>query len=221
MPPNTESSSLQGLRRLKTATISDALDALGLQGGCSDIKPLIPGSRIAGPALTLRYLPAGLSGRTVGEYLHLARPGMVIVIDNAGRRDCTVWGGILSELAKMAGLAGTVISGVSRDADSSIELAYPIFSLGSHMVTGKGRIGLEEINGPVALGTVRVEAEDIVVGDASGVVVVPAARVDEVAALACEIDATEQALLDDVKGGMDLAAARARHRYHLLQSRRP
>ena len=206
--------------KLATATVSDALDALGLAGGCTGLHPLAPGRRIVGPALTLRYLPAGLSGGTVGDFLHLARPGDVVVIDNAGRRDCTTWGGILSELAAAAGLAGTVIYGVSRDADRSLELDYPIFSLGPHMITGKGRIALEEINGPVALGTVRVEAGDIVVADVSGVVVVPRTRAEEVLAIATEIDAAERRVVEDVKAGADLATARARHRYHNLQDRR-
>jgi 4-hydroxy-4-methyl-2-oxoglutarate aldolase len=207
------------LGRLKTAGISDALDALGIVGGCRGLRPLAPGSRIAGPALTLRYLPAGLSGGTVGEFLHLARPGDVVVIDNGGRTDCTVWGGILSELAHAAGIAGTVISGVSRDVDLTIEAGYSLFSLGPHMVTGKGRIALEQINGPVALGAVRVEPGDIVVGDDTGVVVVPASRFNEVLEVATAIDHAEQAVLDDVRKGMSLDAARARHGYHHLQAR--
>ncbi|HEX2114858.1 MAG TPA: RraA family protein [Alphaproteobacteria bacterium] len=207
------------LARLKTATLSDALDSLGIVGGCQGLLPLARGTRIAGPALTLRYLPAGLSGGTVGDYLHLAKQGDVIVIDNAGRTDCTVWGGILSELAHKAGVAGTVIDGVSRDVDRTIELGYPMFSRGAHMVTGKGRIALEQINGPVALGRVRVEPGDIVVGDDSGVVVIPASRFEDVLEKAIAIDEAEQAVLKDVAGGMSLEAARKRHNYHLLQAR--
>jgi regulator of RNase E activity RraA len=205
--------------RLKTATLSDALDALGIVGGCQGLHPLARGTRIVGPALTLRYLPAGLSGGTVGDYLHLAKPGDVIVIDNAGRTDCTVWGGILSELARKAGLAGTVIDGVSRDVDRTVEVGYPMFSRGPHMVTGKGRIALEQINGPVALGRVRVEAGDIVVGDDTGVVVIPASRFEAVVDKALAIEEAEQAVLKDVEGGMSLEAARKRHNYHLLQAR--
>jgi 4-hydroxy-4-methyl-2-oxoglutarate aldolase len=210
---------LARIGHLKTATLSDALDALGIVGGCQRLLPLARGTRIAGPALTLRYLPAGLSGGTVGDYLHLAKPGDVIVIDNAGRTDCTVWGGILSELARRAGLAGTVIDGVSRDVDRTVEVGYPMFSRGPHMVTGKGRIALEQINGPVALGRVRVEPGDIVVGDDSGVIVIPASRFDDVLAKANAIDSAEQAVLKDVAGGMSLEAARQRHNYHLLQAR--
>jgi 4-hydroxy-4-methyl-2-oxoglutarate aldolase len=218
--PGAEPDLVASFRALATATVSDALDALGLAGGCTGLHPLVPGPRIVGPALTLRYLPSGTSGGNVGDFLHLAKPGDVVVIDNAGRRDCTTWGGILSELAKAAGLAGTVIYGVSRDADRSIELGYPIFGLGAHMITGKGRISLEEINGPVALGTVRVEARDIIVADVSGVVVVPRARAAEVLAIATEIDAAERRVVEDVKNGTDLATARAAHRYHHLQDRR-
>ena len=207
------------LSHLKTATLSDALDSLGIVGGCEGLRPLARGTRIAGPALTLRYLPAGVSGGTVGDYLHLAKPGDAIVIDNAGRTDCTVWGGILSELARKAGLAGTVIDGVSRDVDRTVEVGYPMFSRGPHMVTGKGRIALEQINGPVALGRVRVEPGDIVVGDDTGVVIIPSSRLEAVIDRALAIEEAEQAVLKDVEAGMSLEAARQRHNYHLLQAR--
>jgi 4-hydroxy-4-methyl-2-oxoglutarate aldolase len=207
------------LSHLKTATLSDALDSLGIVGGCEGLRPLARGTRIVGPALTLRYLPSGVGGGTVGDYLHLTKPGDVIVIDNAGRTDCTVWGGILSELAHKAGLAGTVIDGVSRDVDRTIEVGYPLFSRGPHMVTGKGRIALEQINGPVALGRVRVEAGDIVVGDDTGVVIIPASRFEAVVDRALAIEEAEQAVLKDVESGMSLEAARQRHNYHLLQAR--
>lgn len=208
------------LQSIRTGTLSDALDSLGLAGGCIGLRPLSPNMRLLGPALTLRYLPRGTTNGTVGDFLHLVKPGDAIVIDNRGRLDCTVWGEILSTLAHQMKVSGTIIDGVSRDVDVAIELGYPIFSRGPHMITGKGRIALEEINGPVSLGDVRVEAGDIICGDASGVVSIPSHRLEDVLARAQEISAIEHKLHDDVARGAELATARAAHRYHDLQGRR-
>jgi len=208
------------LLELKTGTVSDALDSLGLAGGCAGLRPLSPHMRMVGPALTLRYLPRGTTDGTVGEFLHLAAPGDVIVIDNRGRLDCTVWGEILSTFSHQMKIAGTVIDGVSRDVDVALEIGYPIFSRGPHMITGKGRIALEQVNGPVSVGDIRVEPSDIICGDASGIVAIPSHRLNDVIARAQEIAAVEHKLHNDVARGTELAAARAAHRYHDLQVRR-
>ena len=72
-------------------------------------------------------------------------PGAVVVIDNGGRLDATVWGDILTWFASARGIAGTVIDGVSRDYDRAAELSYPIFSRGTYMRTGKDRVQVAAI----------------------------------------------------------------------------
>ena len=89
-----------GLGELPTATISDALDRLGIVGQCLGIAPLDPKFRLAGRAFTLRYRPTGLVERgNVGDYIDDVPPGDVVVLDNAGRLDCTVWGDILTAVS--------------------------------------------------------------------------------------------------------------------------
>jgi len=90
---------IKSFHKLATPTISDALDRLGIKGGCEGILPIIPRSKIVGPAFTLKYIPVGVKKGTVGDYIDLAQVGDVFVLDNSGRTDCTVWGGILSVTA--------------------------------------------------------------------------------------------------------------------------
>ncbi len=85
--------------RLDTATISDALDRLGIAGQCLEIKPRDHRFRLAGRAYTLLYGPAGNPPGTVGDYIDDVPPGEVVVLDNGGRNDATVWGDILTEIA--------------------------------------------------------------------------------------------------------------------------
>jgi len=79
-----------------TATVSDALDRLGLLGSAHGIAPLANGQRMAGPAYTVRYVPVGDPKGTVGDYIDDIAPGSVAVLDNQGRTDATVWGDILT-----------------------------------------------------------------------------------------------------------------------------
>lgn len=207
------------LSRYSTATISDALDKLGRPGSMLGIAPLFDGARLAGRAFTVRYVAAGSPAGTVGDYLDDVQPGQVVVIDNAGRTDCTVWGDILTAMAADRGVAGTVIDGVNRDVERAIDLQYPIYSRGRFMRTGKDRVEVSSVGEPVSIGAVQVRAGDAIIGDADGVLAVPREIEDEVARV-CEIIHTrEAAIVDAVLAGSTLAEARATHGYHRLQRR--
>ena len=143
-------------RTLSTANVSDALDRLGIRGGCEGISAVIPGAKAVGLAFTVRYAPVGTQPKDVGDYVDLAEPGDIIVIDNAGRTYCTVWGDLLTLAAVKRGIAGTVIDGVCRDVHRIAELQYPIFTKGKFMVTGKDRVQLEATREPVSISNVRV-----------------------------------------------------------------
>lgn len=205
------------LATLGTATVSDALDRLGLPGGALGILPLGARQRMAGPAFTVRYVPAGPGRGTVGDYLDECVAGQVVVLDNAGRLDCTVWGGILTALAVEKGLAGTAVDGVCRDVRGPLDLGYPVYSRGRFMRTGKDRVEVAGVNQPVRLGDVQVRPGDLVVGDDDGVVVVPGGRAGEVLAAARTIAAVEARIVEAARQGQSLAEARARHGYHQLQ----
>lgn len=209
------------LRDLGTASLSDALDRLGLPGSAEGIVSQVPGARFAGPAFTVRYVPVGASRGTVGDYLDECVPGQVIVLDNGGRTDCTVWGDILTSIAHLRGMSGTVIHGVCRDVRRTLELGYPTFTRGRFMRTGKDRVEAIGTGCVVSLGQVQVRANDLMVGDDDGVVVIPAERVPEVAGIAAEIAAAEENIRRACLDGMSLAEARAAYGYHGLQRRPP
>jgi len=203
---------------LDTASVSDALDKIGVHGQAMGIMPLRDYSEvIIGPAFTVKYVPASTPAGTVGDYIDDVKPGDVVVIDNDGRTDCTVWGDILTQYAGIHGIAGTVIDGVCRDVNKAIRECYPLFTAGRFMRTGKDRVEVESVNTTVSVGTVRVEASDIVVADASGVVIVPGKFARQVAQTAHEIESVESAIRDRIAAGDSIREAREKLGYHTLQ----
>lgn len=210
---------VQRAGKLDTATLSDALDRCGINGQCHRIKPNSPDFRMAGRAWTLRYGPAGKPAGTVGDYIDTVPDNCVIVLDNGGRDDATVWGDILTEVAHRRGLAGTLIDGVNRDVALCRELGYPVYSRGNYMRTGKDRVQVEATQEPVNIGGARVSPGDLVRGDADGVVVIPQEHEARVLDVAESIESAENAIRDAVRSGMSLREARELHRYHQLQTR--
>lgn len=206
-------------KKLDTPSVSDALDRLGLVGACEGIRPLFHGVKMVGTAFTVAYVPAGHPPGTVGDYIEDVEPGQVVVLDNRGRTDCTVWGDLLTLVALKRGVAGTVIDGVCRDVPRILESRYPLFSRGYFMRTGKDRVQVAGINVPVALGSVHVEPGDIILGDDSGVVVVPGNRAEEVLEVALKIAEAESRIEVLVAEGRTLREAREAMGYHKLQRR--
>jgi regulator of RNase E activity RraA len=210
---------VQRVGKLDTATLSDALDRSGINGQCHRIKPSSPDFRMAGRAWTLRYGPAAKPAGTVGDYIDTVPDNCVIVLDNGGRDDATVWGDILTEVAHRRGLAGTLIDGVNRDVALCRELGYPVYSRGNYMRTGKDRVQVEATHVAVNIGGARVLPGDLVRGDADGVVVIPREHEARVLDVAEGIERAENAIRDAVRAGMSLREARDLHHYHQLQTR--
>jgi len=205
---------------LDTPGVSDALDKLGLPGQCLGVMPLANYDTVlVGPAYTVQYVSASTPPGTVGDFIDDVAPGDVVVIDNQGRTDCTVWGDIMTQYAGKQGIAATVIDGVCRDVTKALGDGYPIFSKGRFMRTGKDRVQVQAINQPVSIGTARVCARDIIVADANGVGVVPRERAREVAATARRIEAVEAQIRTQISQGKSLRQAREALGYHTLQSK--
>lgn len=221
-PPKTSSQDqlVESFKALDTACVSDAMDKLGIPAGCHGIKPVVQGVKFAGRAFTIKYRACGEVERgTVGDFLDDVPAGHVVVIDNAGRTDCTVWGDIMTTLAHHKGVAGTVIDGVCRDVPKIRDLSYPIFTRDYYMMTGKDRVEVDGINVPVTISQRQVRPGDIVMGDDSGVVVIPASRAEEVLNIAREIEHTEQEILKRIAQGQSLRQAREELKYHALQTK--
>lgn len=216
----TNDPSVERASKLDTTSISDALDRLGIAGQCLNIKPLDHRFRLTGRAFTILYGPAGKPAGTVGDYIDDVPPGTVVVLDNGGRENATVWGDILTWAAHRRGVAGTVIDGACRDTHLSRDLNYPVFSRSYSMRTGKDRVQVEAMNIVVNIGDARVAPGDLLRGDADGVLVIPREHEDAVLAAAEEIDSIEQQIRALIDQGKTLAEARRQLGYHQLQSRR-
>jgi regulator of RNase E activity RraA len=215
---NTQQEVMTRLRELPTAAVSDALDEAGIEGALHGLAPLSDDFRAVGPAFTVRYAPIG---GTVGDFLDDVPPDAVIVIDNDGRTDVTVWGGIMTEIAAVRGIAGTVINGVCRDVSACLAQNYPLFSCGRFMRTGKDRVRLAVIGKPVAITGIEIQPGTLICADADGVVAVPAAEAGRITETAERIERIEADIVAAARAGSTLRAARERLGYHTLQTRQP
>lgn len=202
-----------------TPAISDALDAVGFEGQAVGLLPMAQSAPMAGRAFTVRMLPVGRSGRSVGDYIDDVPAGSVVVIDNGGRTDTTVWGDLLTVTAARNGVQGVVIDGVCRDTPVIAETGFAAYSRSHTMRTGKDRVAAEEYGAAVQLAGVRVEPGDWVLGDRDGVVVIPEAIVAEVLDRADRISAAEERIRAGLAAGERLDVTRRALGYHALQSR--
>jgi regulator of RNase E activity RraA len=211
---------IDGLKKLDTTSVSDAMDRLGIVGGLLGIRPVVEGLSFCGPAFTVHYTPCGQEKGTVGDFLDDVPPGHVVVIDNGGRTYCTVWGDLMTITASQRAVAATVIDGVCRDVPGVKKYAYPIFTKGCYMVTGKDRVECDGVNVPVAVSGVRVNPGDIVMGDDSGALVIPKERAEEVYRVAIDIADRESLIEKELHAGVSLREARDKVNYHKLQTRK-
>ncbi|MGA3012317.1 MAG: RraA family protein [Terracidiphilus sp.] len=210
---------LDGFKKLDTTCVSDALDKLGITGGLLGIRPVVEGVSFCGPAFTAHYVPCGIDKGTVGDFLDDVAPGQVVVLDNGGRVDCTVWGDLMTISSTRRGIAGTVIDGVCRDVPGIRKYRYPVFTRGCYMVTGKDRVQCDRTNVPVAVSGVYVSPGDLMMGDDSGALVIPAEKAEQVYETAKAIAEREAVIEQELHRGASLRDARAAVNYHQLQTR--
>ena len=167
--PRLEDDVVESFREFLVPDISDAVGALYTMA--PGLRPLYePISRLVGRALTVKAPPG--DGLTVHGALTLCQPGDVLVIDSRGHvESCNGGSGMLIAPIRQ-GLAGVVVDGAWRDVPDLQALNFPVFGRGICPVS-RPRTQLGEINVPVCCGGVVVNAGDLIVADAEGIVVVP------------------------------------------------
>ena len=162
----------------EVADISDHLNRL-YAVDCS-IRCLSRGNRrLVGPACTVKVFPG--DNLMVHKALDIAKPGDVVVVDAHGSTLYSVLGDTISMKARHRGIMGFLVDGYVRDLDEIQKLDYPVYARGD-MPTGPLHRGPGEINYPVCCGGVVVNPGDIIIGDISGVVVLPRSCVEELRA---------------------------------------
>lgn len=140
------------------------------------IRPMCPGSRLAGLAYTIRILPGETAA--VLRAIEEAPTGSVLVIDTGGDGESAVWGGTSSLASKVRGLAGCVTNGLVRDMDEIADIGVPVYAAGI-TVTGTIKNHPGWVGIPVSVGGQVIYPGDILVGDADGVVVIPKSLAQE------------------------------------------
>jgi 3-hexulose-6-phosphate synthase/6-phospho-3-hexuloisomerase len=186
------------LKDVSTPNISDAMHRKGAMRG---IHPINQGTKIVGSAITVQTF-AGDWAKTV-EAIDMGGPGNVIVIYN-GSDYIAPWGGLATLSCKMRGIEGVVIDGAVRDVDDIRAMNYPIFA--SAIVPNAGEPkGMGEINAEITCGGQSVKPGDYIVGDDSGVVVIPRERAYEVARRAKEVEKNESRMYEEIRRGSTLS----------------
>ena len=163
-----DASLVKQFRGLAAANISDVQ---GKQNTFdARIKPIYsPMPPLCGTAITVKARPGDNLMAT--KAIHMAQPGDVIVIAGGFDMNLSVWGGVMSAMARARGVAGVVTDGLVRDVTETRASGLPVFSIGL-TPTGPTKESAGQINVPIACGGVIVNPGDIIVGDEDGVVVV-------------------------------------------------
>ncbi|PNX48958.1 MAG: bifunctional hexulose-6-phosphate synthase/ribonuclease regulator [Thermoplasmata archaeon M11B2D] len=184
---------------VSTPNISDAMHK---QGALEGIRPITTGVHMVGRALTVRTIDGDWAKPI--EAIDRAEQGTVLVVDvNQGRT--AVWGELATWSAKLKGLAGVVIDGAVRDYDDLLHIKFPIFS--RYIVPNAGEPkGFGEIGAEITCGNRTIRTGDWIIGDDSGVVVVPQEIAQEIANRALDVKEQEIRIREEIKHGGSLGS---------------
>lgn len=199
--------------RIGTATWSDALDEFGIAGVISGLPQQSGTGRCVGFAMTVRAEVSALGGFDVKEFgqdrmIDIAGPTQVLVIAGGGV-EVSCMGGIVALSAHKKGIEGVIIDAACRDIEDIRRAGLWVASRHVTPRTGKRRLRLGGFGEPVLVQGMRVTGGDLVVGDATGIVVVPRDRLHEVLAVAERVLSKDARMEQSVAAGRTLAEAAA------------
>jgi regulator of RNase E activity RraA len=202
------------LKGVSTATLASALFKRGLRNQMiQNVGPLSPPRTISmvGAAYTLRDMPAREDVNPMTVFRDHSHPqrraveecpaGCVLVMDSRKDARAASAGGILVTRLMVRGVAGVVSDGGFRDSAEIVQLDSPSYHTRPSAPTNLTLHQAIDINVPIGCGDAPVFPGDVIVGDADGVMVVPAEMADDIADEAVEMTAFEDFVLEQVRGG--------------------
>ena len=212
MTPETRAN----LHGVSTATLATALYKRGLRSQMiQDVLPLrAPARSMVGEAFTLRYIPAREDLNALAVFrdrghpqraaVEQCPPGAVLVMDSRKSARAASAGAILVTRLMVRGVAGVVTDGGFRDSAEIAALDIPAFHQRPSAPTNLTLNQAVDINVPIGCGDAPVWPGDVIVGDADGVIVIPAAIADAIAEEAVEMTAFEDFVTEQVRGGQSI-----------------
>ena len=177
-------------------------DAMHRKGAMSGIVSICGNVKMVGRAITVQTV-AGDWAKPV-EAIDVARKNEVIVINNDGALHIAPWGELATLSCVKKGISGVVIDGAVRDVDDIRTMKFPIFAKAVVPNAGEPK-GFGEINAEIQCGAQYVRPGDWIIGDESGVVVIPAERAYEIARRALEVRKNEERIREEIRRGSTLA----------------
>jgi 3-hexulose-6-phosphate synthase/6-phospho-3-hexuloisomerase len=182
---------------VSTPNISDAMHKHGAMQG---IKPIKTGFHMVGKALTVKTIDGDWAKPI--EAIDKAEKGNVIVVDVNGGKTA-IWGELATWSAKKKELAGVVIDGAIRDIDDILKMDFPVFCRYISPNAGEPK-GFGEIGAEINCGNQTVQTGDWIIGDDSGVIVVPQKIAQEIANRALDVKEQENRIREEIKAGNTL-----------------
>ncbi|MCK9631309.1 MAG: orotidine 5'-phosphate decarboxylase [Methanoregula sp.] len=177
-------------------------DAMHRKGAMTGIVSICGNVKIVGKAVTVQTF-AGDWAKPV-EAIDIAKPGEVLVINNDGGIHVAPWGELATLSCVKRGINGVVIDGAVRDVDDIRAMKFPLFARAIVPNAGEPK-GMGEINAEIQCCGQFVRPGDWIVGDESGVVVIPAERAYEIARRALEVRKNEERIREEIQRGSTLA----------------
>ncbi|NMA32137.1 MAG: bifunctional hexulose-6-phosphate synthase/ribonuclease regulator [Candidatus Methanofastidiosa archaeon] len=189
---------IDALKKVSSSNVSDAMHRGGAMKG---IHTVVPGLKMAGRALTIKTMNGDWA--KVVEAIDLAEEGEILVVDtNSG--DIAIWGELATWSAVMRKLGGVVIDGAVRDVDDLKEIRFPVFARYEVPDAGDPK-GFGEIGCEVVCGGLKVNRGDYIIGDDSGVVVIPQEEAQEIINRSIDVKEKENRIREEIKRGSTLS----------------
>jgi 3-hexulose-6-phosphate synthase/6-phospho-3-hexuloisomerase len=177
-------------------------DAMHRKGAMSGIVSMCGNVKMVGRAVTVQTFPGDWAKPV--EAIDVARKNEVIVINNDGATHVAPWGELATLSCVKKGISGVVIDGAVRDVDDIRIMKFPLFAKAVVPNAGEPK-GFGEINAEIQCGGQYVRPGDWIVGDESGVVVIPGERAYEIARRALEVRKNEERIREEIRRGSTLS----------------